>query len=56
MPAHVFVPLLALGCLVLIAAGVAVLQPRVGWLRWAGAGLLLAALLAGLTIVFRGSP
>lgn len=36
MPAHVFVPLLALGCLVLIGAGVATLQPRVGWLRWTG--------------------
>lgn len=55
MPAHVFVPLLAFGCLVLIGAGVAVLQPRVGWLRWTGAGVLLAALIAGLTIAFGGA-
>lgn len=56
MSAHVFVPLLALGCLVLIGAGVAALQPRVGWLRWTGAGILLAGMVAGLTIALGVSP
>ena len=43
MPAHLLIPLLAIGCLALVGAAVAVIQPRVRWLRWTGAAVLLAA-------------
>ncbi|CTQ48147.1 hypothetical protein [Jannaschia donghaensis] len=51
MPAHIFIPLLAIGSLVLTGAVVAVLQPRVRWLRWMGAGILASTGLSGLLLL-----
>ncbi|WP_179378322.1 hypothetical protein [Jannaschia marina] len=56
MSAHVAIPLLAAGSLVLTFAVVAVLQPRLRWLRFLGAGILISSLVMGLTVVLFGVP
>ncbi|SDZ43830.1 hypothetical protein SAMN05444004_11497 [Jannaschia faecimaris] len=52
MPAHVFIPLLAIGSLVLTGAFVAMIQPRVPWLRWMGAGILASAAVSAVAFIF----
>lgn len=55
MPAHVFIPLLALGCLFLTGAFVAVVQSRSRGLRWMGAGVL-ASTIASAILFLTVSP
>lgn len=52
MPAHLFVPLLAVGSLVLTGAFIALIQPRFLWLRWMGAGVLISTGLSALLFLF----
>ena len=50
MAAHVFIPLIAIGSLALIGAVVAVIQPRIAWVRWLGATLLFGTGLTGCVL------
>lgn len=56
MPAHVVIPLLAIGSLVLTGAVVALLQQRIPWLRWMGAGILVSTGVSALLFLYLPVP